>query len=83
MNHKEVVGTLKELTNGVRLVCARARAHAQSQLPFSQARENFFAAPPAYTLKDQDANIDRLIKAKSEEVLNNGSQAAPPAQKSQ
>lgn len=83
MNHKEVVATLKELTNGVRLVCARARAHSQSQLPFSKARENFFA-PPAYTLKDQDANLDRLIKSKSEEVLNNsGEPVSAAAQKSQ
>jgi len=76
MNHKEVVGVLKELTNGIRLVCARTRAHSQSDLPFSQTREKFFQ-PPAYTLKEQEANLDRLIKSKSEEMLNTRLQEQP------
>ncbi|XP_067937557.1 multiple PDZ domain protein-like isoform X2 [Watersipora subatra] len=68
VNHKEVVATLKELTNGVKMVCARARTHTQSQLLFSQDREKFFK-PPLYTRNEQD--IERLAKSRSDEMLNN------------
>lgn len=67
MNHKEVVAALKELTNGVRLVCARARTHTHSDMQFSQDRETFFK-PPAFSKNEQD--IARLVKSRSEEVLN-------------
>lgn len=68
MNHKDVVSCLKNISNGVRLVCSRSRPHAQSNLDFSQDRENFFKPSP-YTLKDTEANIDRMMKSRSEQFV--------------
>lgn len=81
MNHKDVVATLKELTNAVRLVCGRSRPHAQSNLKFSQDREAFFRPSP-YTQKDFDTNLERVTKAKSEESLNVNNQSESLQQKS-
>ena len=79
MNHKEVVATLKELADGVRMVCARARAHSQSDMQFSQAREDYFK-PPLFTRNEQD--MERLGKARSEEMLATTKQEQPTPQKS-
>lgn len=68
MNHKDVVSCLKNISNGVHLICSRSRPHAQSELSFSQDREKFFKPSP-YTLKDNEANIERMMKSRSEQLV--------------
>lgn len=69
MNHKDVVACLKNISNGVRLVCSRSRPHAKSNLNFSQNRENFFKPSP-YTVKDSEASIERMMKSRSEQYVS-------------
>ena len=72
LNHKEVVGILKELPQNVRLVCAR-RKHTAKE---NYAPEGEFSTPPLNTGVIENVP-ERLVKSKSDQAL---STTEPPAQ---
>ena len=67
LNHKEVVGILKELPQNVRLVCAR-RKHQPNETIYAD-EEGEFQTPP---LKSGVSEYppDRLVKSKSDMALS-------------
>lgn len=71
LNHKEVVGILKELPQHVRLVCAR-RVQQQNNEFYAQQEGQFFRSEFNSGVNEVGFFPDRLVKAKSE-------MAIPPA----
>ena len=71
LNHKEVVGILKELPQNVRLVCARRKHTAKD----NYASEGEFSTPPLNTGVIENVP-ERLVKSKSDQTLA----TEPPAQ---
>lgn len=66
LNHKEVVGILKELPQNVRLVCAR-RANIPTE-PYAEEDPNF-QTPPLNSGVNEPLP-DRLVKSKSDNALS-------------
>ena len=77
LNHKEVVGILKELPQYVRLVCARRKETPNQNDP--DQTDHFMSSQLNYSGVNEVAPIsERLVKAKSEITLTSAENSAMP-----
>ncbi|XP_071131109.1 multiple PDZ domain protein-like isoform X13 [Mytilus edulis] len=68
LNHKEVVGILKELPQHVRLVCARRVQQPNNEI-YAQQDGQFFSSELNPGVNEMGFATERLVKAKSEMAL--------------